>query len=269
MGDSKIIIGVPTLNYAKKCVDCLLEVVNAHIIHGWAIPEASLIPQCRNNCIRLAYKNQSDFTHFLFIDDDMCGFGPQHVHKLWKDTEEIEGCDVVSALVTARKPPYKIIATDCPIDGDEGLLEAIKGGHILETSLVGMAFTMIKREVLDELSETYTTEEGEEKKIWFTTDRRPRSTFKEETAAYIESLERLDVPLDIKLQKAIEFGQMSHIGTSLMGEDAAFTYKARQAGFHCMIDCGVPVGHIGDVAFDFRHAFEAVAANATAKEILV
>ncbi len=256
--DQKIALGIVTLQYVKRTVDCLLNLADAHLISAWCIPESSLIPQCRNAAINLAYKNCPDFTHFLFIDDDMCGFGPQHVWKLVEDCDSIDDCDVMSALVTARKPPYKIIAHDCNVKGDAGLLEAIKEKSILESKMLGMAFTVIKRHVLDQLSEIYTDHNGEDKKLWFTMDRRPRPNFEVEKEEYIKSLVRLDIPIDIKFNKAIEYGQMSHIGTSCMGEDAAFCHKVRQAGYKLFTNCGVPVGHIGEVAFDFRHAFKAL-----------
>ena len=100
-----------------------------------------------------------------------------------------------------------------------------------------------------------------EKFLNLTMDRRARPNFNNEKEDYIKSLVRLDVPMDIKLAKAIEYGQMSHIGTSCMGEDAAFCHKARQAGYKLFINCGVPVGHIGNVIFDFRHAFRLLGEN--------
>ena len=59
------------------------------------------------------------------------------------------------------------------------------------------------------------------------------------------------------------FGRTAHIGSRLIGEDIEFCHRLANFGFKCYVDCGVVVGHLGLVGFDFRHAFfEAANANA-------
>jgi len=249
----KLILGVTTLGYSKNTVDCLLELANGHFLTGWAIPDACLIPHCRNKVVELARQNCPDYTHLIFIDDDMAGFSKEHVVKLVNNTILIENCDICSALVTMRKPPYKLVAqfSDC---SDKDVYDFICERKVVESTHVGMAFTVIKREVLDAVEEQ--TEDGS---VWFTLDRPPRATYELELADYTSELVKQvnSNNIDTKgaLLKAAAFGENAHRGSRLLGEDIEFCVKARRMGYKMWVDCGVSVGHLGLVGFDFRHAF--------------
>jgi len=241
-----IVLAIPSLQFCRRTVNDLMILADAHILSGWTIPESTLIPQCRNKAIDTLYRDQPDFTHLLFIDDDMDGFTPYHVKQLWEADK-----DVISGLVTQRKPPYKIVACFEGEPNPQQIAEYIKNKEILETSIVGMAFTLIKREVLDEIKEE--TPDGP---IWFTTDREERPDFPEELDLFIEAIERSDMSLEWKLKEAAAFGQISHRGNRLLGEDVATCRKIKAAGFSMYVHCGAVIGHTGEHVFDFRHAFQ-------------
>jgi len=70
-----------------------------------------------------------------------------------------------------------------------------------------MAFTLIKREVLDMTRQDYD--------IWFTMDREPRLTFKDEW----EEKERELIKFEDRtaaLREAVEFGQDSHLNSNFL-----------------------------------------------------
>lgn len=250
-GDNKInlAVGVVTLQYEKECVDALLGVIHAHMCIGYVAVGATLLPFGRNVCIKEFYEKAPEFTHLIFIDDDMCNFGPQHIHEL-----VIADKPIISALVTSRHPRYEIVAVfeDNEFDAVKGYIER---REIVESRHVGMAFTVIKREVLDAVSETI--EDGS--RIWFTTDRQPRDTFEVEVKEFIASKrkqhEKSDFSFDNTIRDAIVFGQMSHIGSTLLGEDVTFCARAANLGFKSYVHCGVAVGHISHTSRDFRDTF--------------
>jgi len=252
--EPKIVIGVTTLQYSKWMVDSLLDLTNTGQWAGWVIPECSLLPQSRNACIREAYIKVPDFTHLLFIDDDMCDFNVNHVAKMLHDD-----LDIVSALCTNRGKPFKIVSFLKDDISDKQVLEAIQTGEVKECNACGMAFTLIKREVFDKLKEG-----PDDKPIWFTLDRDPRETWPEEWKEFETRSLNGDVfdraTVKRLIYNAQEMGRTAHIGSEALGEDVVFCRKARRLGFKCWTDCGVSVGHIGSNVYDFRYAFMAAAA---------
>jgi len=248
----ELVLGICTLQYEKKCVDALIPLMSANIFSGWVIPDSCLLPQARNRVVKIAYENNPEFTHILFIDDDMCGFGVAHVQRLLQSMDNLPECSVLSALVTQRKPPYQIVAhfNQDTKDDMSQVLGWIQKGIVKRTNVVGMAFTLIKREAFDTIREE--TIDGP---IWFTTDRENRITFEQEKVDFIEAQIKSELSLKSKLAEAVSFGQMSHIGGQIIGEDIAFSKRVTRAGLKLFVDCGCSVGHIGPVGFDFRHAF--------------
>lgn len=233
----KPILAVCSMHWQHNTVFDLLQVVKSNFFAGYILNSGTLLPQARNKAVETAYKECPDFTHLIFLDDDMCNFNVSFFDELVKADK-----DIISALVVARKPPYKaVISLALSI---EEILKLIKNYQVVESPTVGMAFTCIKREVLDTMQEE--TPDGP---IWFTTDRLARDGFDEEVDNFVKE------PFgDIKaqLRRAILFGQMSHLGSRLLGEDIAFCRKAAMLGFKSFVHCGIVVGHIGEKSFTIR-----------------
>jgi hypothetical protein len=241
----KIVLGVCTLNYQKRMVDSMITTIAGGNFAGWCIPDCCLLPAARNKVISEAYEMNPDFTHILFVDDDMCGFTWDHVLRLASG-----GYDIVSALVTLRHPPYTLVASFLNSSDPQSILGYIKAREAQEAIFCGMAFTLITREVLDALREEVEEVLGQhDYPVWFTTDRSPRLNFQDEVDEFLnkESYTSDDI------RQAILMGQHSHRGTRLIGEDIDFCRRARQRGFKIFIDCGCPVGHIGENVYDFRY----------------
>ena len=255
----KIILCLPTLGqYTKEYLISLMTTITPqNPFVGFIITETSLLPFSRNQCIKLAYEKHPDLTHIIFIDDDMTHFGLWHIAKLVQDDK-----DIVSAIMTFRSPPYSIVGS---FDDNSKITEYCENKQLVRAHYTGMAFTLIKREVLDALKEE--THNGP---IWFTMDREPRKSFENEKLEFIDDLimdyqgKDTKVPKSLRktLEEAIAFGQTSHIGTDISGEDISFCNRAKKLGFEVWIDCEVIVSHVGgDIPFNIcnQHQYKEAA----------
>jgi hypothetical protein len=251
----RIVAGVCSLeSFKRQFVESLVETICDGVLDNWCSISGTLLPFTRNLIIRKVYVHTPDFTHIMFIDDDMYGFSGEHIRRLAEADK-----DIISGLMVYRSKPHKIVSSF--INGEENLREDIKQGNLREAHFTGAAFTLIKREVFDQ-----TLEETPQGPIWFTTDRMPRESFEVECEEFIkekvkccneysldsENYRVEDFDKDVKsiLQDAIVFGQQSHIGSIMLGEDIAFCKKARQLGFNVWVDCGCVVNHLGERGYN-------------------
>ncbi len=238
----KIVLGVASLGIPSvKFVSSLIQTVLGNIFHRFCLIEGALLPFIRNLIIKKIYENDPDFTHVMFIDDDMCNFNSQDILNLIQANKPI-----ISALMLMRKPPYLIVNS---FKQDEPIDEYIDKKEIRQVKQTGLGFTLIKKEVFDAVQENTIGDP-----IWFTTDRSERNSFEVEIDDFIRSKhkEYQTDHLTGIIKKAVVMGQQSHIGTMITGEDIGFCVKAKRLGFDSWIHCGVPVGHIGNQVFDIR-----------------
>ena len=237
----RIVLCICTMKWETKTVAALCNMMTYNYFKGFHILEGCLIILSRNIAIRRALEKDSDFTHLMFLDDDMANFTVQMVESLVQEDKPI-----ISALVTTRRPPYELVA-NFKDEASQAIIAKIEKSEIVEVPHVGMAFTLIKREVIDTIGEE--TPSG---MIWFNMDRGERKNFELERRDFIDKLMRSScLNIDI-LQQAITFGQQSHIGSNLCGEDVSFCRNAERFGFKSYIHCGLVVGHIGDKVFDVQ-----------------
>lgn len=258
----RVVIGIPYLQIDGNFLRSILQVARANIVRGWATVGGTLITAARNKAIEVAYSEEPDFTHFIFIDADMGNFGPQHIVKL-----VLDDLPVVSALVCMRKAPFTLVLDFGEENNTvEYIHKQIKDRSIVRSTHVGLAFTCITKEVLDAIKEE--TDQGPQ---WFTLDRSPRDSFEDEKEKFIRNnLETLKDVQDASwlidsYEEAISFGQASHIGARILGEDIAFSHRCSKLDIPVFVDCGVSVGHVGEAVFDFRDAFT----NAPKKELSI
>lgn len=250
--EAKIVLGMPALTgFRPLTVESLLECCAHGVFKGRAVSYGCLLPQARNKIIARTFENCPDFTHLMFIDDDMCNFTPDSIGKLWSNN-----LDICSGLVTLRRPPFKLVHQFSDLNQQQ-ILEMIQQRKVVQSKFTGFAFCLIKREVFEA-----TREETTDGPVWFTSDRRDRWTFEEEVEEFIKEKEiileaeyhRGGIDLE-HLRDAIRFGQNSTRGTALVGEDITFQERIWKAGFKTFVDCSVPVGHVGEFSVDFRHVF--------------
>ena len=245
----KPVLAICSLQYDPGCVWSLIELIKTNFFVGHVQVTTTLLPGARNTAIQQALLNNPDFTHLLFIDDDMVDFTIDHVEELVKADK-----DIISALVTMRKPPYTI---PIELEGEnsfdmKNILSFIKEERILPALHTGMAFTLIKRNVIDKLAED--TPKGQ---VWFTMDREPRDTFHKEMMQFAHDLKNKivdGISLDVYtvISDAVAFGMSAHIGSDLLGEDIAFCKRAKKFGFQPFVHCGVIVGHMGSKPITVR-----------------
>ena len=231
-------------NFPKAAVDSMILVCTSGILRSYLTVESTLLPQARNITVGAIYNNNPNFTHIVFVDSDMTNYSADHIIKLIMDDKPI-----ISALVVSRKPPYKLVIHSFKTDNE--LAEAIQNKQIVESKNVGMAFTVIKREVLDAMKED--TEVGP---VWFTVDREERESFSQEVDQFKLEIKNKEFEINNIIDKAIAMGQHSHRGTELIGEDIEFCRRARKLGFRSWVDCGVQVGHLAQQPIFFDAAYQ-------------
>ena len=248
--DPKVVVGACLLRPQNQFVRDLCKLYSTGHFKGISTPDACLLPHNRNRVIKEAYAEEPDFTHILFIDDDMCNFSAEQVGQMvYRDV------DVVSGLAVKRKAPYKVVAH---LEGSK-VIECHNENMIVEVPYVGMAFTLIKREVLE-----LTREETPEGPVWFTMDRIPRDGYQEELDSKLAELEVKigsgEICPKVALQTMATFGEQAFLGSQLLGEDISFSHKVTKLGMRLWVDCGILVGHLGlkprDLRDSVRHAEE-------------
>lgn len=238
------VISICSMDFQFRTVCTLLDMMIEHDFTQINCVDSTLLPYARNKLIRMAYERYPQFTHIVFIDDDMTGFTCEHIHALI-DAD----VPIISGFVTTRRPPYTIVAS-FKDEGPEKLIRLMENETVVESPLIGMAFTAIKREVLED-----TFEETASGPVWFTMDRSPRYDFEKEVESLIDEAD-VSCPEHVRklVYQAVALGQNSHIGTELVGEDVAFCRKAEKFGHKTYIHCGVILGHIGNKDFNIKDA---------------
>jgi len=249
-GKAEIVLGICTVNkFPAQFITFLMETIQSKIFNSYCVIHSALLPFARNQILKVVYSNSPDFTHLMFIDADMTQFTGAHVFRLLEAEK-----DIISGVCTHRQPPYSLVSDlkDFPDVTSDQVIEFISEKQVVQSNAVGMAFTLIKRHVLDEMREE--TPAGP---IWFTTDRGEREGFAVEVERYIQSeLEEnsqayegyTDGQVELVMERAIAFGQNSHIGANLTGEDFAFCSMATKLGFTCWSDFGCVIGHLAEQA---------------------
>jgi len=235
---TKIALAVCCNNTKPATLASLMQIAHSRVVCGWTTVGVGLLPFVRNGAIQQVYEKQPDFTHLLFVDDDMSDFNEDHVLALLEADEPI-----ISGLITARLPPYKLISSLQGVEPKQ-VLEYIQTNTVVKEDHVGMAFTLIKRRVLDALKQP--------NDIWFTMDRMPRKSFMHETAVFIEGLADSSKPEVERYKEAIAWGRLAHVGAELIGEDVEFCRRAKHMGFDSFTHCGVVIGHIGSRPYTVR-----------------
>jgi len=228
----KLVLGLPCFGEVHAdTMKGLFELAQMiDIVEGFVNCVGTLLPTSRNTIVRKALEEFPEFTHLLFIDADMADFHRDHVHHLI-----LQDKPIISALCTARKPPYQVCCEFKSPEDRKGFVQQLyeKDSTPVEVNGVGMAFTLIKREVFDAIEEP--TAAGP---IWFDFDRQPRDTI-------FTELEELKAS-ETDPQKFFSLGLNSHIGSPFIGEDISFCYKAGYHGFPSYIAPMCAISHLGE-----------------------
>lgn len=242
----------------------LFGLLTSGVVNGFMCVQGTVLPGARNVACKKVTENFSDYTHLLFIDQDMCNITPDHIKRLIA-----ANVDIVSPLMVRRKYPFPpacqpLDRTAAPIL--EELRNPANGNNpsLIECLHVGTGCMLIKREVIEALREP--------RDIWFANDRQVHEKeFKElineklqlygiattksnEVAFYVKEGKHLGGVLDDIYTSMLE-AQRSF---DIQGEDVYFCLKAREKGFKVYVDCGNQIGHIGSTIFHIGHYVRAI-----------
>lgn len=228
-------------NVDLLCMGDILKLVAAGMIKTYSGIRGSKLPDCRNNGARKAYIANPDFTHLLFIDSDMCFFGPHHLRSL------IEMDKPIAALPALRRDNDKV-ANFHPLDHSVNVKDIdVEKQPTIEVDYIGTSFMLIKREVLDTTYITETHPDGTTKKSWFFEERRwvPEEWTKRKRT-YIQETMTTHTTLDAQLlDVVIEWSRGAIDGAPVTGSDVGFCWRCREAGFSSWAYLDL-IGHVTD-----------------------
>lgn len=124
-------------------------------IIGRGRSQSSLLPVARTTAAKMALKTDAEFV--LFIDQDTVEFDAAAIYRM-----AALNLPIVSAYVCRRSPPYDPVHRYLSEEGHpqtpcitEDELSKLETGKIQECWGVGMAFTMVRRDVLEAIGEPY------------------------------------------------------------------------------------------------------------------
>lgn len=231
-----IIVGaVPAWDTIKAgTASGIADLAAQRLLAGWMFVEQTLLPQAKNDCVRKAYEHCPQFTHLLFVDSDQTKFNGDYVRFLLEADK-----DICSGITVSRNPTQ---------DGTRKMTFLPEKGADLDQVLVpvnytGIFFTLIKKEVFEELRED--TNFGP---IWFHMDRDFYDGYFEDKEKLVKQL--LSEPISEEtILKAMMFAENSRNGATLFGEDINFCRRAKRAGFSIYVHGAVRVGHVGEQEF--------------------
>jgi hypothetical protein len=236
-----VILGLCALDSIKiKTHMDLEDLIMSGLLKGRAIVECTLLPDARNQVLRISEESFPNFTHILFVDSDQCGFQTPHLKAMLEADK-----DIIAGITRQRAGEHKM--TFNPFKNE------LLGSEVVEVQHTGMFFTLVKREVFDVVRED--TNKGPR---WFRFGQQPRNLWPRQKKAYIarkwKEFSQLDNGENPKvfteiMEEAFDMGLNATLGNSGCGEDVNFCYKAREAGFKVWVHSGIRLGHIGEEVF--------------------
>lgn len=195
----------------------------------------ALAHTARNQGIARLLKSDSNFTHILFVDDDML-IDKDTVPKLLG-----HNVDLVGGLYVRRgDPPFPVAWTENAKEGEFQQLWRWDS-RMVKVAGMGAGCLLVSRRVIERVA-TFWTECRYETRAFRMTI--PEAICLARRAAYEETKEAF----------WFEFLPSLDAGTQI-GEDLSFCLKARMAGFDCWLDTECCPGHEGAYVFG-KHDFE-------------
>lgn len=195
----------------------------------------SIAAWSRNSMVADLYKNGIDYTHILFMDDDMAAKENHLVKLLSHDV------DIVSGLCVGRKYPYRPVVRRWDREKDEfcHVVEVPPDTLLADSTIAtGAAFTVVSRKAVEMIGDFYLD-------------------CKFERVYYGDSPRMAEISAGRKKRFETEkngwwfqnLPHMSHLGE--MGEDISFGVKAILCGLKVHVDTSVQPGHLGDYPFTY------------------
>lgn len=196
---------------------------------------ASIASFARNRMVAALYRQGIDYTHILFMDDDMAP-KPNHLVKLLA-----HNVDIVSGLCVGRKYPFTPVVRRWDRETHEfaTVLEVPPDTLLADSSLAtGAAFALVSRKAIEAIGDSYLDCKferlyyGDSPRMDEISAGRKKRWESEQDGWWFQNLPN-----------------MAHAGE--MGEDISFGIKAILCGFTVHIDTSVKPGHLGDYPFTY------------------
>ena len=240
MKSTKIVGSVSCWENIKPVTSVCMNALSATgRVRTWIHGMGSLLPMGRNGNAQIAFANLGDWTHMLFIDADMGHITPELIDAL-----VVADKPVISPICTIRKAPFHPAVS---VDDQLAIAKALELPEgkrpIIPCNGLGLACTLIKREVLEKTAEL--TPSGP---VWFTCDRQPRLSIIDE---FNKLLEQQDGKTPEECAKAFfQLGLTAHWNTNVIGEDIGFCHRVKRAGFDVFIHTEYSISHVGDQEYN-------------------
>jgi hypothetical protein len=193
--------GMVTTAFLVSCMRLQEELLKVGLEHDFNFGRnESLVTRARNEMT--CWFKKTKFERQMWIDADI-EFEPEDVAKLWN-----MDADIAVAAYSMKRPDKPLSAWK---DGKLVKLEECPQ-EPFEVDYAGTGFMMIKREVIEKLSETAESYEGPDGRV---------------SALYMTPVH----------------------DDGFESEDYHFCRKAREAGFKVMMDPSIRLGHIGQYRY--------------------
>lgn len=250
----KVIVAIVVWSQVEPAfMEDLLGLITAGVINGFMQIHGTVLPGARNLACKKIVDNFPDYTHILFIDQDMCNITPDHVKRLLA-----ADVDIIAPLMVRRAYPFPPACQ--PLDRTAApILEELRnpgGGKattpgLVECLHVGTGCMLIKRAVIEATREP--------RDVWFSNDRQVfEKEFKELLSEKLKEI--TPKTIDNAWFPDAVYTSMLEVQRSfdIQGEDVYFCLKAREKGFKVYVDCGNQIGHIGSTVFHIGHFVRAI-----------
>lgn len=238
-------VDVAVLTYRgvnPQAYPCIIDMVNhtaagGHDVHVPPVQGSGVIHWSRNKVLHTVRKD-ADFV--LFCDDDMAPRRDALIKLMAHDLP------VVSGFCTTREEfPVRIAAQKYDRENDVfWQLERIKPGALLKGDfMVGTAFLLVKREVIDQAIEYYL-----DARDWLEDNRKAfdrmhvRADFREKERQFKSALRRAHWEKDGH-HRTFDFATTE--AQWQIGEDATFCRNLLRMGIPVALDASTIVAHIG------------------------
>jgi hypothetical protein len=185
-----------------------------------------IIHSARNALARLALNDAKNFTHLLWLDDDMLP-EPDALVRLLKHEK-----DIVGGLYVMRRPPHKPIAYRLNEKREYADFPEVPAEGLIEVDACGTGIMLVNAKVMHLLAECFYNLDWE-CAFW----KMPHEVYLREQGRRRKAMEPL------------WFRYLSNEHGQELGEDLSFCLNAKDAGYSIWVDCSLRVGHLGQRAF--------------------
>jgi hypothetical protein len=235
---AKVCILIPSHRGVPRKVEDALKEMVAYTrqfcqVAGPYVELGSLVHEARNRLLSKAWRSSSQFTHFLFVDDDMVP-PPDALVKLLRREKSLVG----GLYVTRAKTPTPVALTLDP-QGQMRPLPSFTPGELVEVEGMGAGLMLVSRECVQAVADYFITAQWEQKALGI-------------APSVAIDLCQLRGDRWQELKEALWFRFLPSPSGTEFGEDVSFCIAARDAGHVPYVDTDVVAGHLGEYVYTLK-----------------